>query len=534
MSVARLKHEYLPATGQAQQELVLLHGWGANKEMWRPMLVQLRSWANVTLIDLPGAAPGIYPPDDLKLKTTLAGILECSPELAVFVGWSLGGQLALEILRTHRDRVAGLVTICTNPKFVAAHGWEGMAEEKFSQFHASATQDMKMALRRFDSLQSAGSPRARDLRRQFLQQRLASEDAGLLQGLVWLEKLDLRDVVSACAVPQLHLFAGADNLVPASVVRGMHTLVDGQKYGEIKMLPSASHAAPMDCEAEIVATLKSFLRQTQLLRDSIEQEVEITKGDVAASFSRAAQTYDSAAQLQREVGNKLLHRLNAKPPAAHTVLDLGCGTGFFSGALRERFPHARYIGLDLAQGMVEFARGESLGASSSDWVVADAEALPLATGSVDLIFSSLAVQWCNNVPLLFSEMSRVLRPGGRCIFTTLGPATLQELRESWATVDDFKHVNTFLSADALQAAVKHIEGVELNLDIERIEMRYKKVRELLVELKKLGAHNMNRHRASGLTSRRAMQGMLRAYEQWRSDGVLPATYEVYFGELEFA
>ena len=160
----------------------------------------------------------------------------------------------------------------------------------------------------------------------------------------------------------------------------------------------------------------------------------------------------------------------------------------------------------------------------------DAEALPLASNSVDLIFSSLALQWCHRTKLLFAELVRVLRPGGRCVFTTLGPDTLKELRASWAAVDEHQHVNSFLPANALLQDASGQGGLQLREETYRME--YSKVGELLHELKTLGAHNVNRDRPSGLTGRRALQGMMRAYEDWREEGVLPATYQVYFVTLE--
>jgi malonyl-CoA O-methyltransferase len=180
--------------------------------------------------------------------------------------------------------------------------------------------------------------------------------------------------------------------------------------------------------------------------------------------------------------------------------------------------------------MVEYARDRT--ADDSAWLVGDAEAIPLATASVDLIFSSLAVQWCQQPQQLFAELARVLKPGGRCVFTSLGPDTLCELRQAWATVDARQHVNSFLPTDTLAAAARLAPQINLALRTERYQMQYARVGELLAELKTLGAHNMNRDRPAGLTSRRSLQGMLQSYEAHRDSGLLPATYEVIFGEVE--
>jgi malonyl-CoA O-methyltransferase len=214
------------------------------------------------------------------------------------------------------------------------------------------------------------------------------------------------------------------------------------------------------------------------------------------------------------------------------VLDLGCGTGYFRAALQQRFPGAYYIGLDLAPGMVTFARERR--DEDCGWVVGDAESLPLASASVDIVFSSLALQWCDRPEHLFAELARVLAPGGLCVFTSLGPDTLHELRAAWAAVDSYQHVNTFIPAAVLRDAAATVPGVDLQMEQKVFAAHYRRVRDLLDELKALGAHNMNRDRPAGLASRRALQGMLKAYEACRRGGRLPATYDVIFGRLENA
>jgi len=289
-----------------------------------------------------------------------------------------------------------------------------------------------------------------------------------------------------------------------------------------------------------------FLATAGLLREPVPATLPLQKREVAASFSRAAAEYDSAAHLQREIGEQLLTQLDRWQGTPRNVLDLGCGTAHFCPALQRRYAGTHYLGLDLAAGMVDYARdhhgkdggndgggnkGHDAG-NNAAWIVGDAEALPLASESVDLVFSSLAVQWCARPEHLIAELGRVLTPGGRCVFTTLGPQTLWELRAAWATVDTHQHVNTFLTASALEEAATAIPGVTLTLEIREVRTHYARVRDLLDELKALGAHNMNRSRPTGLTSRRALQGMLHAYEERRVHGALPATYEVIFAVLE--
>ena len=509
---------------------MLLHGWGCNREVWRPLLVLLRPWANITLLDLPGCAPGVESGEDLTLSGLLAGILDCSPPKAVFVGWSLGGQLAVELALHAPSRVAAVVTVCSNPLFVAQGDWPGMNADVFHQFRAEVEEDPVAALKRFDTLQVAGSLRPRQLLRQLQKHLRESASTALLAGLGWLETLDQRESLAAVKPPQLQVLAEADALVPVALRASIATRIEALTSSQVKVLQDSSHLAPLDAPVALAQEIHHFLATTGTLRPRPHAMLELEKKEVAASFSRAAAAYDSVARLQRDVGNHLLSSLSQWQGEPATVLDLGCGTGFFCSQLQLRYPEAQYVGLDIAEGMVKYARGR--GGANCDWLVADAEALPLANESVDLVFSSLALQWCYRPEHLFSELARVLRPGGLCVFTSLGPDTLCELRSAWAAVDAHQHVNSFLPAGELVAAAGRISSIDMSLESRAFRMEYARVRDLLDELKTLGAHNMNRRRPAGLTSRRALQGMLHAYEGARSDGLLPATYDVIFGVLK--
>jgi malonyl-CoA O-methyltransferase len=520
-------HEYLPATGRARQELVLLHGWGCHREVWRPLLVHLRPWANVTLLDVPGCAPG---QPAAGLEAALDDILACCPGRAIYVGWSLGGQLALELASRNASRVSGVVTICSNPRFVADGDWPGMAPEVFRSFYDEVESDPGAGLKRFRALEVQGARLPRALLRQLRQfeKQAAGETAspGLLSGLGWLETLDQRHLLGELPQPQLHILAGRDALVPDVG----QAITAACRSAGVRVLEDACHLLPLEAPQALADELERFLAVTGDCEPPGRAFPEFAKKEVAASFSRAAASYDSAAHLQREVGEQLLSALGEWPDVPEVVLDLGCGTGFFRGALKERFPAAHYIGLDLAFGMVAYARER--GGADCGWLVGDAESLPLASTSVDIIFSSLALQWCDRPQHLFAELARVLKPGGLCVFTSLGPGTLQELRAAWAAVDNYQHVNTFIPARTLQDAAAAVPGVELVLEQKAFATYYDRVRELLDELKALGAHNMNRDRPAGLASRRSLQGMLKAYETRRCGGKLPATYDVIFGTLE--
>ncbi len=252
------------------------------------------------------------------------------------------------------------------------------------------------------------------------------------------------------------------------------------------------------------------------------------KRQVAASFSRAAASYDSVAELQRAVGNRLLEQL----PAAlepRRWLDLGSGTGCFSRALQQRFPQASGIAVDIAEGMLQHAR--TLGGAHYH-VAGDAERLPLRDAGVELIFTSLAVQWCSDFRAVLGEAHRALQPGGVLAFASLCVGTLHELRESWQAVDGLVHVNRFRQMADYQRLCAESELQVLSLEARPHVLYYPDVRSLTHELKALGAHNLNPGRPAGLTGRARMQGLLQAYEQFRQAQGLPATYQVVYGVLQ--
>ncbi|WP_299194449.1 malonyl-ACP O-methyltransferase BioC [uncultured Amphritea sp.] len=255
---------------------------------------------------------------------------------------------------------------------------------------------------------------------------------------------------------------------------------------------------------------------------------QFLKPQIAESFSRAAVSYDSVAQLQRRIGHNLLAQIS--PSSADVVMDLGCGTGYFAPLLTEQVKPQQLVCLDLAQGMLRYAR-QTRETPNTLWLCGDAESLPLADNSVDLIFSSLAIQWCEDLAALFSEAARVLKPGGRFLFSTLGPNTLHELRDAWSVVDSYQHVNRFISYTALQTcAARHLQKVSL-IETEEL-LLYDQLRELTAELKGIGAHNISAGRQNGLTGKARVIAFKQAYEQFRRpDGMLPATYQVFYGDF---
>jgi malonyl-CoA O-methyltransferase len=248
---------------------------------------------------------------------------------------------------------------------------------------------------------------------------------------------------------------------------------------------------------------------------------------VAESFDRASAGYDAAAALQERVRNELIGRLAELKLSPTSILDLGAGTGHATRALKRRYPDALVVAVDIATGMLERAKEQSRWLRRFERVRADAYSLPFGDGSFDLVFSSLMLQWCDDLDAVYAEIARVLKPGGALVFSTFGPDTLIELRESWLASDaPGNHVNHFFDAPTLGTALMHAGLAEPVLDVDRIVMGYDDVLTLMRELKSIGAHNTTHGRPRGLTGRKRLAAMTQAYETLRRDGKLPATYEV--------
>jgi malonyl-CoA O-methyltransferase len=252
------------------------------------------------------------------------------------------------------------------------------------------------------------------------------------------------------------------------------------------------------------------------------------------SFERAAATYDGAAVLQREVGARMLERLDYVRQQPATILDAGCGTGHATADLQKRYPAAKVCALDLALAMVRRARarsgwGRRLLGRGLQGLCADIESLPLRAQSVDLLWSNLALQWVNDPTRAFGEFRRVLAPGGLLMFSTFGPDTLKELRASFQGTDRHTHVNRFIDLHDLGDMLVHAGFADPVMDMEYLTLTYTDVRSLMRDLKAIGAHNVTAGRPQGISARATLAAVERNYEQWRRDGRLPATFEVVYG-----
>jgi len=255
----------------------------------------------------------------------------------------------------------------------------------------------------------------------------------------------------------------------------------------------------------------------------------LDKRRVAAHFDRAAVSYDDHDALQREVAARLLEQLDYVTLVPERILDLGSGTGRVARALATRYRRAAVYQCDLAPAMLLRARTqERRWFSRQHFTCADVEALPYASGCFDLACSNLALQWTLDLGGALGELRRVVRQDGLVLFSTLGPDTLQELRAAWAAVSPAPHVNRFLDMHDVGDALVNAGFADPVLSTEHITVEYDDLRTLMQDLKGIGAANADSGRSRGLTGRQSLAALEAAYERFRRNGTLPATYEVVF------
>lgn len=262
---------------------------------------------------------------------------------------------------------------------------------------------------------------------------------------------------------------------------------------------------------------------------------------VATRVERAAHAGAPSRMVSAEIEARMAERLDYVKIAPGAVLDAGCGAGASRGLLRARYPRAAWTGADLSPGALRAAgRGRGLGARLAGLVgrggaalaCADMGALPFADGCFDLLWSNLALAWCDDAPATLAEFGRVLAPGGLLMFSTYGPDTLGELREAWRAVEGeagTRRVHEFIDMHDLGDMLGTAGFGAPVMDMERITLTYAGLDALAADLRASGQGSARADRPRGLVTRRRWDAVAQAYEVRRSGGRLPATIEVVYG-----
>lgn len=241
-------------------DLVLLHGWGMNAAVWTPLIEHLAADFRVTLIELPGHGGSEYNPTMDGLDQWTQSILDAAPEQAVWIGWSLGGQIAQRAAILAPERIQKLVLVASTPSFVQRDDWpHAMDVKTLSLFASSLLQNPHQTLERFLSLQVRGDESAREtlrLLRQELVQRPEAIPIALEHGLDLLLNVDLRDELPEIKCPILWLLGERDTLIPVGVGEELEPLVPD---ADILILDGCAHAPFLSHTEQSLRSFSAFI-----------------------------------------------------------------------------------------------------------------------------------------------------------------------------------------------------------------------------------------------------------------------------------
>ncbi|WP_232784914.1 malonyl-ACP O-methyltransferase BioC [Psychromonas sp. MB-3u-54] len=261
----------------------------------------------------------------------------------------------------------------------------------------------------------------------------------------------------------------------------------------------------------------------------------IDKIAVANSFSKAALHYDQFAQLQRDIGNRLFTSLDtcsldSREPG--NCLDLGCGTGYFSGKLINEQKIKEVICFDLSSGMLNVLQNKLLQNKrplSLRCIQGDMDFIPFSDNQFSTIFSNLAVQWSSDLSRMLIQLKRILASGGELNFSTLLAGSLKELSDAWLTLDSYPHTNTFLTLADIQQMLAEVGFTKVTIETETITLYYQNVLDLMRDLKGIGANQVHGHHLHKSQGRSLINKLELGYAKDKTrSGLLPLSYQVCY------
>ncbi|MFK8011551.1 MAG: malonyl-ACP O-methyltransferase BioC [Marinicellaceae bacterium] len=249
---------------------------------------------------------------------------------------------------------------------------------------------------------------------------------------------------------------------------------------------------------------------------------------ILKSFNNAANQYEENAVLQKEVMSRLIERLDDECKIDPTfqpnhILDLGCGTGWAIPKFLKLFNNVKISALDFSKNMLEHISHHK----QVNVIHSDVHDLPFEDNAFDVVFSNMLIHWCNEKDV-FAECMRVLKPNGLLIMSALGETSLVELKQSWLSVDKQMHVHDFPALHDMGDTLLKLGFEEPVVNAEIITLTYKDIISLMRDIKSSGGHNVIESRKKGLMTRKQLNTLMNAYEEFRVDDRLPASYEVVY------
>lgn len=256
---------------------------------------------------------------------------------------------------------------------------------------------------------------------------------------------------------------------------------------------------------------------------------ELNLRHVRSRFDRASAQFDGADFVHRAAADGLIQRMQAITVLPRVIADLGSALGAGSRQLARQFPKARVLSIDQSLQMLKKAKRSRRWFSKVRELQADATQLPLATGSVDLVFANMLLPWINDPSDFLGEVARVLRVDGVFVFSTLGPDSLVEIRMAWDSIDDSLHVHRFADMHNLGDAVMQAGLSDPVLDIDYLSVTYRDPETLFAEIAAAGARNSLRDRRPTLTGKGRIDAFRERLRRLSDEPVIELNLELVFG-----
>lgn len=252
-------------------DLFLIHGWGLHSGVWQDLMPALASVWRVTRVDLPGHGLSRTVPMPRVLTDVARLVAEVAPSKAVWLGWSLGGLVALRAALDFPARLCALILVSSTPRFVTAQDWScAMPPAQLEKFTRELQRDYRGTVRNFLALQVQGDARAQQALRRLRALLFAAgepEAAGLESGLEILRRSDLRAELGRLELPVLVMTGGRDRLTPPAAGRAMASMIAAAR---LEHFPRAAHAPFLSHPQQFVAALREF--RSRLPDDAVQTQ----------------------------------------------------------------------------------------------------------------------------------------------------------------------------------------------------------------------------------------------------------------------
>lgn len=240
-------------------DLVLLHGWGLHGGIWEGIAPSLAEGFTLHRVDLPGHGRSPNLAAEYTLQTVAEAVLAVVPEQAHWLGWSLGGRVAMQAALLAPQRITKLISVAASPRFLADSDWPGVAPEVLQAFADGLEQDYHKTLLQFLAIQAMGSERAKQEIRILREGLFAHGEpvlAALRGALGILQHADLREELKQITCPMMFLAGERDRLMP---VEAAELAATEMANARLEVIAAAGHAPFISHPDQFLQIIRQFL-----------------------------------------------------------------------------------------------------------------------------------------------------------------------------------------------------------------------------------------------------------------------------------